>query len=173
MVIYLRKAVSTDLPNILQIISSAREHLFNNNIPQWQHGEGPTQQILEQDILQEHCYVLIVDQKIAGLGIISTDIERPYEEIRNGDWQQSNLSYATIHRVALGSDYQGKGLALVLINHLITTARLNNYLDIRIDTHPKNKAMLQIIKKAGFTYQGDILLPSSNGERVAYQLVLH
>ncbi|MFD2388203.1 hypothetical protein [Enterococcus rivorum] len=47
-----------------------------------------------------------------------------------------------------------------------------NYFDIRIDTHPKNKAMQHLITKTGFEYRGNIQLPVSNGERFAYQLLL-
>ncbi|MGX7148217.1 GNAT family N-acetyltransferase [Enterococcus ureasiticus] len=172
MVVYLRKAVSADLSRIMEIIGSARKLLHDKHIPQWQNGEGPNKELLEHDITLQQCYVLIVDQEIAGLGILSTKIETAYEQITNGQWQQTNQHYATIHRVALNPNYQGKGLALLLMNYLITTARLNDYLDIRIDTHPENKTMQQLIKKAGFNYQGDVLLPVSDGERIAYQLVL-
>ncbi|WP_207695456.1 hypothetical protein DOK67_0000048 [Enterococcus sp. DIV0212c] len=172
MVIYLRKARSNDLPKIMEIILSARQLLHDHNIPQWQNGDGPTEQQLEQDITLQQCYVLIVDQDIAGLGILSTDKEAPYEQIINGHWQKGSGDYATIHRVALDSIFQGKGLALLLMNFLITTARLNNHLDIRIDTHPENKTMQRLIKKAGFSYQGEVLLPVANGERLAYQLIL-
>ncbi|WP_086312190.1 hypothetical protein A5821_003479 [Enterococcus sp. 7F3_DIV0205] len=169
---YLRKAVPEDLGKIMEIIAAARQMLHDQKIPQWQHGEGPNEKQLEQDIFLQQCYVLIIDQEIAGLGILSTTAELPYEQIRNGQWQQTNQKYAVIHRVALDPMYQGQGLALLLMNYLITTARLNDYLDIRIDTHPDNKTMQRLIKKAGFTYQGEILLPVSNGERVAYQLVI-
>ncbi|ALS38660.1 GNAT superfamily N-acetyltransferase [Enterococcus rotai] len=172
MVVYLRKAEATDLVNIMEIIAAARQMLHDKNIPQWQNGEGPNEEQLKQDIVLQQCYVLIVDQQIAGLGILSTSPEPPYEQIKNGQWQQTPGNYSAIHRVALAPTYQGKGLALLLMNLLITTSRLNGCLDIRIDTHPENKTMQQLIQKAGFTYCGDILLPVADGERFAYQLVL-
>lgn len=172
MVVYLRKALVTDLEEILAIIHSARQLLHDNQIPQWQDGEGPNQQQLEVDISRQQCYVLIDDQQIVGLGVLSPDLEEPYEQLKNGQWQQTQQPYMAIHRVALARAHQGKGLALLLMNLLITTARLNNCIDIRIDTHPQNKAMQHLIKKAGFTYQGDILLPVVNGERLAFQAIL-
>ncbi|EOH98987.1 hypothetical protein UAY_02256 [Enterococcus moraviensis ATCC BAA-383] len=172
MVVYLRKAIPTDLDRIMEIIQSARTLLQEKNIPQWQNGEGPNETQLKHDISMQQCYVLIVDDTIAGLGIISSDSEPPYEQLKNGKWIKTRGHYAVIHRVALDPAYQGRGLALLLMNLLITTARLSNFLDIRIDTHPKNKAMQQLITRAGFSYQGDILLPVADGERVAYQLVL-
>ncbi|MEI5989249.1 hypothetical protein A5881_000737 [Enterococcus termitis] len=172
MAIYLRKATTTDLPEILEIIQAARQLLQKNKVPQWQNGEGPNKLQLEQDIASQQCYLLIVDQQIAGLGIVSADKEAPYEQITNGQWQETTGDYAVLHRVALAPSYQGKGLSLTLMNFLITAARLKEHLDIRIDTHPQNIAMQQLIKKAGFMYCGDILLPVDNGERVAYQLIV-
>ncbi|MCA5011682.1 MULTISPECIES: GNAT family N-acetyltransferase [unclassified Enterococcus] len=172
MATYLRYAQPNDLPELMEIIVRARQLLAEQKIPQWQNGEGPSEKQLISDISLGHCYVLVVDEMIVGLGVISTDKEPPYEQIKNGNWQDTGSSYAVIHRVALHSDHQGRGLALTLMNLLISAARLNGYLDIRIDTHPKNQAMQQLIKKAGFSYQGDILLEAPNGERYAYQLVL-
>lgn len=172
MVVYLRKAIPTDLVRIMDIISSARQLLHEKNIPQWQNGEGPNEKQLEHDIALQRCYVMIVDQDIAGLGIISTDEELPYKHLKNGTWIDTNANYVALHRIALSPVYQSKGLALLLINYLISAARLNNNLDIRIDTHPKNEIMQKLIKKAGFAYRGEITLPVINGERFAYQLVL-
>ncbi|XUB56734.1 hypothetical protein IGJ02_000972 [Enterococcus sp. DIV0724b] len=172
MAIYLRKAAPTDLTKIMDVIRAARQFLHAHTIPQWQNGEGPDEKQLIQDIATQQCYVLIVDQEIAGLGIISSDIEEPYEQIKNGHWQQASKDYVVIHRVAIDPVYHGKGLALLLMNLLITTARLNNQFDIRIDTHPDNKPMQHLIKKAGFHYQGELSLPVADGQRFAYQLIL-
>lgn len=172
MVIYLRKAVPNDLSSIIKIITSAQKLLHDQHIPQWQNGEGPNQKQLESDIMTQRCYVLIVDQDIAGLGVLSSEIEESYEQIKNGQWQKLHEHYMTIHRVALAPLYHGKGVASLLMNYLITTARLSNFQDIRIDTHTQNIAMQRLIKKVGFCYQGEIILPIDNGERLAYQMTL-
>ncbi|MBM7690031.1 GNAT family N-acetyltransferase [Enterococcus ureilyticus] len=172
MVVYLRRAVPDDLSTIIEIITYAQKLLYDQNIPQWQNNDGPNQKLLEYDIKLQRCYVLIVDQAIAGLGVLSSEIEEPYEQIKNGQWQLTYGHYMTIHRVALAPFYQGKGFASLLMNYLITTARLNDFRDIRIDTHPQNTAMQRLIEKVGFSYQGEILLPISNGARFAYQMIL-
>lgn len=172
MVTYLRKATLTDLSDIMEIISSARQLLHEKKIPQWQNNSGPSKEQLTQDIALKQCYVLVVDEKVVGLGIISTAKEETYDLLNSGQWTGSKGEYVVIHRLALAAAYQGQGLALTLMNFLLTAARLDDYLDIRIDTHPKNIAMQQLIKKAGFQYQGDISLPIPDGERFAYQLIL-
>ncbi|MTD41559.1 GNAT family N-acetyltransferase [Erwinia sp. CPCC 100877] len=173
MATYLKKAELHDLTAIMSIIAEARQLLHDRQVPQWQNGEGPSEAILKKDIQLERCYVLIHEGVIAGLGVISFESELPYESLRNGSWQANSFnSYAVLHRVALGSAFQGKGLAALLMNHLLTAARLTKHFDIRIDTHPKNQAMQRLVKNIGFSYQGEILLPVPDGERLAYQLIL-
>ncbi|MFK4566054.1 GNAT family N-acetyltransferase [Enterococcus sp. UD-01] len=170
MATYLKKAEQCDLTAIMAIITEARLLLQDNQVPQWQNGEGPSETVIKQDIRLGRCYVLVHEESIVGLGVISTESEPPYEALNS--WQVTSNSYAVFHRIALGSAFQGQGLAVLLINQLLTAARLANHLDIRIDTHPKNKAMQRLIKKTGFSFQGEILLPVPDGERYAYQLIL-
>lgn len=170
--IYLRTATEKDLPMILTLVEEARVILSENNIPQWQNGDGPSQTILQKDIQRKQCYVLIAVDKIVGIGIISTEPEVAYEQLEAGEWLDCASPYVAIHRVAICPRYHGKGYAQLLLRYLVTTSRLMNYLDIRIDTHPKNKAMQHLITKNGFEYRGNIQLPVSNGERFAYQLLL-
>jgi ribosomal protein S18 acetylase RimI-like enzyme len=173
MATYLKKAEQNDLTAIMTIITEARQLLQSKQIPQWQNGEGPNESVIKQDIQLGRCYVLVHEDTIAGLGVISTENEPPYEALKNGSWQVTpDNSYAVFHRVALGSGFRGQGLAAVLMNQLLTAARLAKQLDIRIDTHPKNEAMQRLIRKTGFSFQGEILLPAPDGERYAYQLIL-
>lgn len=155
MTVYLRKAEPSDLPDILAIIEDGRRTLQKSGIPQWQNGDGPNQEILAKDIDQQTCYILMVEDALAGVGVLCSEIDPAYEAIFNGSWQpHSQTTYTAIHRVALKSSFQGQGLALVLLRSLVTAARLQGATDIRIDTHPQNFAMQHLIKKAGFVYQG-------------------
>lgn len=171
---YLRVAEIKDLPAILAIIEDARLTLLKNNIPQWQNGDGPSKEILQRDIQKKQCFVLIAEEKIMGVGVISNSIEVAYEHLRNGKWKDSRspFPYAAIHRVAIDANHLGNGYATLLLRYLITVARMNNHIDIRIDTHPKNKAMQHLITNVGFDYCGEISLAVSHGERFAYQLLL-
>jgi len=171
---YLRKANLADLPTIMSVIEAGRQTLKAKQIPQWQNGDGPHAALLENDIQAERCYVFIVDNEIAGVGVLVSDQDPAYEKLVNGSWQINSLpEYTAIHRVALHAHYQGQGLAEPLMHYLITAARLQGALDIRIDTHSRNLTMQHLIKKVGFTYQGEVILPvATNGERYAYQMIL-
>ncbi|MCO7174965.1 GNAT family N-acetyltransferase [Sporolactobacillus kofuensis] len=172
MTTYLRKATDDDLLEINKIIDSAKLLLKANEINQWQDGY-PDLETLHHDIEQQVCYVLIVDQQIAGVGVILQDKDPGYEKIVQGSWLDSDQStYRSIHRVALSPDFRGQHLSATLMNHLITAARLAGSTDLRIDTHPENNAMQRVIQKSGFDYRGVIYLERSHDKRWAYQLLL-
>ena len=90
----------------------------------------------------------MVEDALAGVGVLCSEIDPAYEAIFNGSWQpHSQTTYTAIHCVALKSSFQGQGLALVLLRSLVTAARLQGATDIRIDTHPQNLVMQHLIKK--------------------------
>ena len=80
--------------------------------------------------------------------------------------------YASLHRVAIHSDVKEKGKGQFFLSHLISGSIALGYKDIRIDTHPSNLRMQKVIEKAGFSYQGTIVLPVTDGKRKAYQIII-
>ncbi len=63
----------------------------------------------------------MVEDTLAGVGVLCSEIDPAYEAIFNGSWQpHSQTTYTAIHRVALKSSFQGQGLALVLLRSLVT-----------------------------------------------------
>ncbi|CAM2847691.1 putative N-acetyltransferase, GNAT family [Latilactobacillus sakei] len=171
---YLRKAVFSDLPRISAIIDGAKAALKERGVNQWQAGD-PSESQFENDIRQEYCYILIKDDTIVGVASIVDTVDDGYSAITNGDWQSvaSSHPYYSIHRMALDGSVRGQHLAHQLMTLLITAASIDGAHDVRIDTHPDNLAMQHVIQKAGFTYCGDILIADDpSPKRFAYQLVL-
>lgn len=173
MAIYIRRAGSADLDQIMKIIEKARGKLTERGIPQWQNGDGPNEMVIKEDVFRGECYVLIVDGIITGVGILTRMPEKAYELIKNGYWEEIADHYVSIHRVAIDADQYGKGYAKQLLQYLIVAARLQGHLDIRIDTHPDNQIMQKTVESIGFKKRGDIVLDVQNGERLAYQICLY
>ncbi|MBL1229815.1 GNAT family N-acetyltransferase [Enterococcus sp. BWB1-3] len=173
MKLYLRQATLEELQQIMTIIETARVELANRKIPQWQAGTGPNEEMLKADILSENCYVLILESELVGIGVISEEKDPAYEQIKNGQWETKAAGYASIHRAAVSSEHQGKGLAVMMLRFLINAAVLKGFVDIRIDTHPKNEIMQKVIQRAGFEFAGEIELEVPDGERYAYQISLN
>ncbi|MEG0551811.1 MAG: GNAT family N-acetyltransferase [Vagococcus sp.] len=171
MLYYVRKAEMTDLSEILVIIENARLVLANQGIPQWRNDDGPNEERLKEDIHLGEGYVLIEENSIMGYGTVTLAEQESYIDITNGNWEPS-VGYVSIHRFTIDSRVKQKGMGQFFLGHLISSARAQNYRDIRIDTHPANIRMQKVIEKAGLIFKGNIVLNVSDGERKAYQVIL-
>ncbi|MGY3765981.1 GNAT family N-acetyltransferase [Vagococcus vulneris] len=169
MTFYIRKGTIDDLARVREIIDNAIDILKERRIPQWQGKNQLTKDILAADVINNNNYVLIVNNKIVGTAILQKKVEESYNRLLNGSWLNNNYHYATIHRFAIDSTVGERGMSHIFMGYLISEALRLGFSDIRIDTHEKNKAMQAVIKRAGFIFCGDIVLPIENGERLVYQ----
>lgn len=170
--IYLRRAQLQDLPAIMKIIDDAKELLKKNGSPQWQNGY-PNQENFTQDIAMQTNWILINDNKVVATATLQLTPEPTYRNITQGQWQQPDEPYATIHRVAISSNYRGQGLSKLLFSNLLTVGQMQGIKNFRVDTHRSNKAMQHIAENFNFKKRGIIKVNDQNDpERLAYELNL-
>lgn len=170
--IYLRRAQLQDLDAIMKIIDDAKAHLKQNGSPQWQNGY-PNRENFIQDISMQTNWLLINDNKVVATATLQLIPEPTYHNIEQGKWAQPADPYATIHRVAISSNYRGQGLSKLLFSNLLTVGQLQGIKNFRVDTHRKNKAMQHIVKSFNFKKRGIIKVNEQNDpERLAYELNL-
>lgn len=168
---YIRQATKADLPAMLTIIADAKTLLKADGSPQWQDG-SPSQAQLLADIEKQQSYVLILGDKIVGTAALVTEPDPHYAEIEAGAWR-STLPYATIHRIAVASNYRGQQLAHYFCSNLISRAYSLGFRALRIDTHQQNLRMQKLITALDFHYCGIIYVaPTPHGRRLAYELIL-
>ena len=179
--IYLRRAQLQDLTAIMKIIDDAKEKYdfeyaeenrsFNGS-PQWQNGY-PDQETFTQDIVMQTNWILINDNKVVATATLQLTPEPTYRNITQGQWQQPDEPYATIHRVAISSNYRGQGLSKLLFSNLLTVGQMQGIKNFRVDTHRSNKAMQHIAENFNFKKRGIIKVNDQNDpERLAYELNL-
>ena len=170
--IYLRRAQLQDLTAIMKIIDDAKELLKKNGSPQWQNGY-PDQETFTQDIVMQTNWILINDNKVVATATLQLTLEPTYRNITQGQWQQPDEPYATIHRVAISSNYRGQGLSKLLFSNLLTVGQMQGIKNFRVDTHRSNKAMQHIAENFNFKKRGIIKVNDQNDpERLAYELNL-
>ena len=170
--IYLRRAQLQDLKAIMKIIDDAKELLKKNGSPQWQNGY-PDQETFTQDIVMQTNWILINDNKVVATATLQLTPEPTYRNITQGQWQQPDEPYATIHRVAISSNYRGQGLSKLLFSNLLTVGQMQGIKNFRVDTHRSNKAMQHIAENFNFKKRGIIKVNDQNDpERLAYELNL-
>ena len=170
--IYLRRAQLQDLTAIMKIIDDAKELLKKNGSPLWQNG-FPDQETFTQDIVMQTNWILINDNKVVATATLQLTPEPTYRNITQGQWQQPDEPYATIHRVAISSNYRGQGLSKLLFSNLLTVGQMQGIKNFRVDTHRSNKAMQHIAENFNFKKRGIIKVNDQNDpERLAYELNL-
>ena len=161
-----RKTNINDLPEVMKIIREAQSYFKEQGIEQWQNNY-PNEDVIENDIKNNHSYVLVKDSKIAATTVVSFDGEKTYDEIYEGKWLSED-KYIVIHRVAVVSHLKGIGLATELMKNVEKLALQNNVYSIKGDTHEDNKSMKRMFEKKGFVKCGVIYLEHKN-KRIAFE----
>lgn len=168
--VFVRKALSGDLPEIIQVINDAKRLIKGTRSPQWQDGQ-PSKEVLEEDLEIGRGYVLIVNGKVVGYTALMQTNDPHYDVIQDGSWENTTDKYATLHRVSIADGYRGKHLSDFLISNLFTIGYELGFRNFRIDTHAMNKGMQHISLKFGFKYRGIIYVgPKEDDRRLAYEL---
>lgn len=156
----IRKTTVADIPQLREIFAIARQFMANTGNPsQWVDGY-PSDEQLTQDIENGDSYVVEKDEKVVATFVLRGGIDPTYNIIYEGKWL-NDKPYATIHRIASTGEIKG-------IMHIAMQFALQQYDNIRIDTHHDNMVMQHLIEKEGFKYCG-IIHCWSGDERVAFQ----
>jgi GNAT superfamily N-acetyltransferase len=160
-----------DFDAINEIINDGREFLKSQGLPQWQNGNHPHPETIEEDIKREIGFVFIVDEHVAGYTALVPGPEAVYEEI-DGAWDNLHDKYVALHRVAISRNIRGQNLGNKMFRQMIFFAKVLGYKDLRIDTYETNEKMKRLVLNNGFVSRGRVTFPFKDGERVAYQLLL-
>lgn len=153
-----RKANTSEIPQIWQIIQNAIQRRKEDGSNQWQDGY-PNPAVLQNDIAKEVGFVLTEGNVIIGYCAILINEEPEYAKIE-GKWLTNN-DFIVFHRLAIAEDYLGKGFAKVIFNHIEKLARKMNIFSIKADTNFDNFAMINIFKKLDYTFCGEVYFRGS------------
>ena len=164
--VFLKKAKKENAPRSLEILSDGRAFQREQGFVQW--GDNyPNSDTVRSDIEKGIAHLLIADGEIAGYLCIDFDGDPEYETLE-GEWG-SDEQYAVVHRLAISSDFRGRGLADKAFSLVEKMCLERNVHTIRVDTDFPNKRMQHIVKKNGFTERGIVTL--TNGKRIAYDKI--
>lgn len=172
---HIRKAQITDIDTIMNIYARARSFMAETGNPnQWGPTSWPPKSLIENDITNGNCYVCVTkeaDKPEEILGVFffemgedeKTFVEPCYEAITNGSWQD-NSPYGVVHRIATSGATKGVGAYC-----LDWAYKRSGHL--RIDTHPDNKVMQNLLGKLGFICCGTIYVEEDDFPRLAFERV--
>lgn len=169
----IRLATLNDLPAIMEIIQDAKELLKKSGSSQWNTSDGyPTKEIIKDDIEKQQLFVY-EDSVVIGIMTCIIGEDSSYKDIE-GKWITDSMRYITIHRIAVKKEHYHKGIAKALLHYAKRWGRKQSgATSIRLDTHPFNIPMQNLVKQQGFTYCGTIhLLNREDNLRLAYEQTL-
>lgn len=161
----IRQAKPSDLTAILAIVADAKQFLAKQGLDQWQKGY-PAETDITRDIDKMRGFVLEISHQIAGYAAIICGEDAAYRQIEKGQWSNNSRNYVVVHRMALSSDFRGRGLAGLFWKLIFTRQKALGYRDFRVDTHEENLPMRASLERVGFISRGIV---HYEGPRIAYQ----
>lgn len=150
----IRRALLTDLQEILNVKDLVIADMAKHNIFQWDHAY-PNEAVLTQDIENQDLYVIEENGVICGFACIDTKQAPEYATL---DFEMTDTAYV-VHRLAIHPEYNGRGYASRMIQFAEDLAVQNGVFDLRIDTFCENYRAQNFFKKQGFNYVGDVIFP--------------
>ena len=161
-----RKATTADIDTIERMIKAASGRLGAAGIDQWQRGY-PNRTSIENDVEAGVGMVLALGNEILAYSAVIFTGEPAYDDLTGGKWLTDG-QYAVVHRLCVSEIFVGMGFAKQFMSaaEAMAAERVKSF---RIDTHPDNKIMQNLVERMGFTYCGDVVIES---RRLAYEKII-
>ncbi|PRD53861.1 GNAT family N-acetyltransferase [Sphingobacterium gobiense] len=162
-----RQAKLEDAAQIWEILAQGIQRRKEEGSNQWQDGY-PNPAVIRTDIEKGNGYVLADGDTIVGYCAILINDEPEYANIK-GKWLTEG-DFVVYHRVAISETYLGKGLAQKMLLYIEGFARQHRIHSVKADTNFDNAGMLNIFKKMGYTYCGEVTFRGAS--RKAFEKVI-
>jgi len=86
--------------------------------------------------------------------VLNEDSSPEYDALK---WKDEGGKHLIVHRLSVGADCQGQGIAGTLMNFAEKHAPSNGYSSIRLDAFLQNKAALMLYEKRGYVKVGTVV----------------
>lgn len=154
----IRNALPRDWDDITEIYAIARGFMKTTGNPTQWGDTFPPEDMVREDIQLQQNYVVELDGRVQAVFALIPGIDPTYVVIE-GAWLNDE-PYAAVHRVASRGEVKG-------LTDLILNWALEQYDNIRIDTHDDNVPMQRAILRNGFTPCGRVWMEDGS-PRIAY-----
>ncbi|MBN2897271.1 MAG: GNAT family N-acetyltransferase [Clostridia bacterium] len=139
------RANHTHLDGILYVLDSATRNLLEKGIQQWDYPWD--EEIINEEILNNQAYVILDEEKVAGVFFIKT--------IESGEHPPiMKEGHLYLYRIAVRPDYQSQGVGEEACGAAFTIAKKANRI-IYLDCWEGNTKLKEFYSNTGFNYCGD------------------
>ena len=154
----IRKAITSELPEIKSLTEACAAAMIDKGIYQWNE-HYPSLEKLKNDIQKEELYVLIEDEKILGIIVITETMDDEYIPIK---WLSETNNNIYIHRLATHPEVWGLGYAQKLMDFAEEYARNHDFESVRLDTFSQNQRNQKFYESRGYQRLGNIYFPKQS-----------
>ena len=144
------KQISIDyLKNAFNIFDDVKRDMVNNGIGQWDD-IYPDFKIIENDIINKQAYGYFDNEQLVGYIVSNENFDEDYSAVT---WKFTDNQPLIVHRLAVKSTFQGKGVAKKLIQ---LKAKKDGCLTIRLDAFSSNPKATGFYKGLGYHLAGKV-----------------
>jgi ribosomal protein S18 acetylase RimI-like enzyme len=166
----IRRAKFSEIEEIVTITQACGAKMASEGILQW-HDFYPSKDIFEKDIEREELFILLIEDKIVGCMVISSEKDSVYNDI---EWLAEDGRNFYIHRLAVHPVFQKKGYAKKLMDFAEAFAVQKNADSIRLDTFSQNLRNQKFYESRGYIRLGNVFFPQqSEHPFYCYELVIN
>ncbi len=155
-----RLATLADVPAIMALVRRVVPLMRAAGNLQWDD-VYPNAEVFCCDVQLEQLWVAELEGHIAGVAAITIDQEPAYAAV---GWDINELAIV-VHRLAVDPAFQGRGVAVALMQQAEVVARQRGTRILRVDTNTNNAATQRMFPKLGYQFAGEISLPFRPGLR--------
>lgn len=169
-----RRAVISDIDDIMDIVSQAKKYLNSLGIDQWQN-QYPSPDDYMSDIEKSNCWIYTCKGETVGVITVSMASEPCYDRLVDGKWLTEGSLYGVFQRLAVREDYRNTGLASEMVAFAEELCIGTGMLSMRAATHCDNFPIQGLIKKLGYSMCGILRLcsgPDEGKTRLAFEKIL-
>jgi GNAT superfamily N-acetyltransferase len=130
-----RQATSKDVSSVMTLVSRVVPLMRATGNLQWDD-QYPNPGVFEHDVDLCQLWLAEIDGQIAGVAAFTTDQEPEYANV-GWDIQETAI---VVHRLAVDPAFQGKGVAMALMQRAETVASERGIAVLRVDTNTQNDA---------------------------------
>ena len=156
----IRPATTGDISAIMQLVRRVVPLMRNSGNLQWDE-HYPNPEVFADDIAVAQLWVSEIDGQVAGIAALTMDQSPEYADV---GWDITQ-PVIVIHRLAVDPEFQGRGIAIALLEHAETVALQRGILQIRLDTNTHNQVTQRLLPKLGYRLVGEIGLAFRPGLR--------
>jgi len=149
----IRPIHTDDAEQVMGLFTDVVKEMVGQGIDQWDD-IYPDEATVRNDIANAYAFGYFDAGILAGYVALNTEYDPLYDTV---DWSFREVPSLIIHRLAVKSNYQGRGIARTLMVFAESHAKEEGYRSIRLDAFSHNPRAMILYDRLGYRQAGDVL----------------